>query len=137
MVPRKKDTVVVDPSSTMCCHWLTTIAVPVFYNWCLLVCSLHCLSEDDLTEALAEYPEAKKALEGRGRQIQIKDNLIDEEPAKAGAGPQDIEEKVEDLESSLDTLQTRFARLLAEYSATQMKVKQRLSQLENQSQLSA
>nr|3SWY_A Chain A, Cyclic nucleotide-gated cation channel alpha-3 [Homo sapiens]3SWY_B Chain B, Cyclic nucleotide-gated cation channel alpha-3 [Homo sapiens]3SWY_C Chain C, Cyclic nucleotide-gated cation channel alpha-3 [Homo sapiens] len=43
-----------------------------------------------------------------------------------------LEEKVEQLGSSLDTLQTRFARLLAEYNATQMKMKQRLSQLESQ-----
>ncbi|KAM9054541.1 LOW QUALITY PROTEIN: cyclic nucleotide-gated channel alpha-3 [Megaptera novaeangliae] len=93
---------------------------------------LFCLSKDDLMEALTEYPEAKKALEEKGRQILMKDKLIDEELAKAGADPQDIEEKVEHLESSLDTLQTRFARLLAEYSATQMTVKQRLSQLESQ-----
>ncbi|XP_039088309.1 cyclic nucleotide-gated cation channel alpha-3 [Hyaena hyaena] len=93
---------------------------------------LFCLSKDDLMEALTEYPEAKKALEEKGRQILMKDNLIDKDLAKAGADPKDIEEKVEHLESSLDTLQTRFARLLAEYSATQMKVKQRLSHLESQ-----
>ncbi|XP_053056461.1 cyclic nucleotide-gated cation channel alpha-3 isoform X2 [Acinonyx jubatus] len=93
---------------------------------------LFCLSKDDLMEALTEYPEAKKALEEKGRQILMKDNLIDEDVAKAGADPKDIEEKVEHLESSLDTLQTRFARLLAEYNATQMKVKQRLSHLESQ-----
>uniref|UniRef100_A0A5F9C147 Cyclic nucleotide gated channel subunit alpha 3 n=1 Tax=Oryctolagus cuniculus TaxID=9986 RepID=A0A5F9C147_RABIT len=93
---------------------------------------LFCLSKDDLMEALTEYPEAKKALEEKGRQILMKDNLIDEDVAKAGADPKDIEEKVEHLESSLDTLQTRFARLLAEYTAAQMKVKQRLSQLERQ-----
>ncbi|XP_014391900.1 PREDICTED: cyclic nucleotide-gated cation channel alpha-3 isoform X1 [Myotis brandtii] len=96
---------------------------------------LFCLSKDDLMEALTEYPDAKKALEEKGRQILMKDNLIDEDLAKAGADPQDIEEKVEHLESSLDTLQTRFARLLAEYSASQMAVKQRLSQLESQVQL--
>ncbi|XP_048209483.1 cyclic nucleotide-gated cation channel alpha-3 isoform X4 [Perognathus longimembris pacificus] len=92
---------------------------------------LFCLSKDDLMEALTEYPDAKKALEEKGRQILMKDNLIDEDVAKAGADPQNMEEKVEHLESSLDTLQTRFARLLAEYSATQMRVKQRLSQLES------
>eukprot|EP00069_Balaena_mysticetus_P012604 bmy_21711T0 len=48
---------------------------------------LFCLSKDDLMEALTEYPEAKKALEEKGRQILMKDNLIDEELAKAGAGP--------------------------------------------------
>ncbi|KAM5319015.1 cyclic nucleotide-gated channel alpha-3 [Glossophaga mutica] len=93
---------------------------------------LFCLSKDDLMEALTEYPDAKKALEEKGRQILMKDNLIDEDLAKAEADPKDIEEKVEHLESSLDTLQTRFARLLAEYNASQMKVKQRFSQLESQ-----
>ncbi|XP_054441493.1 cyclic nucleotide-gated cation channel alpha-3 [Pteronotus mesoamericanus] len=93
---------------------------------------LFCLSKDDLMEALTEYPDAKKALEEKGRQILMKDNLIDEDLAKAGADPKDIEEKVEHLESSLDTLQTRFARLLAEYNASQMRVKQRLTQLESQ-----
>ncbi|XP_004609349.2 cyclic nucleotide-gated cation channel alpha-3 [Sorex araneus] len=93
---------------------------------------LFCLSKDDLMEALTEYPEAKKALEEKGRQILMKDNLIDEELARAGEDPQNIEEKVEHLESSLDILQTRFARLLAEYNASQMKLKQRLSHLEMQ-----
>lgn len=35
---KKRDGVVVDPSSNMYYHWLTAIAAPVFYNWCLLVC---------------------------------------------------------------------------------------------------
>ncbi|XP_044539514.1 cyclic nucleotide-gated cation channel alpha-3, partial [Gracilinanus agilis] len=91
---------------------------------------LFCLSKDDLMESLTEYPDAKKALEEKGRQILMKDNLIDEDLAGSGSDPKDMEEKVERLESSLDNLQTRFARLLAEYNATQMKVKQRLSKLE-------
>ncbi|NXT28905.1 CNG1 protein, partial [Syrrhaptes paradoxus] len=91
---------------------------------------LFCLSKDDLMEALTEYPEAKKALEEKGRQILMKDNLIDEEAAKAGADPKDLEEKVERLETALDTLQTRFARLLAEYTSSQQKVKQRLARVE-------
>ncbi|XP_009280014.1 PREDICTED: cyclic nucleotide-gated cation channel alpha-3 [Aptenodytes forsteri] len=91
---------------------------------------LFCLSKDDLMEALTEYPEAKKALEEKGRQILMKDNLIDEEAAKAGADPKDLEEKLERLEASLDTLQTRFARLLAEYTSSQQKVKQRLARVE-------
>ncbi|XP_052629885.1 cyclic nucleotide-gated cation channel alpha-3 isoform X3 [Harpia harpyja] len=91
---------------------------------------LFCLSKDDLMEALTEYPEAKKALEEKGRQILMKDNLIDEEAAKAGADPKDLEEKIERLETALDTLQTRFARLLAEYTSSQQKVKQRLASVE-------
>ncbi|XP_067145804.1 cyclic nucleotide-gated channel alpha-3 isoform X1 [Apteryx mantelli] len=92
---------------------------------------LFCLSKDDLMEALTEYPDAKKALEEKGRQILMKDNLIDEEAAKAGADPKDLEEKVERLETALDTLQTRFARLFAEYTSSQQKVKQRLAKVEN------
>ncbi|XP_074153424.1 cyclic nucleotide-gated channel alpha-3 isoform X2 [Sminthopsis crassicaudata] len=92
---------------------------------------LFCLSKDDLMESLTEYPEAKKALEEKGRQILMKDNLIDEDVVGSGGDPKDMEEKVERLESSLDNLQTRFARLLAEYNSTQMKVKQRLSKLES------
>ncbi|XP_025959023.1 cyclic nucleotide-gated cation channel alpha-3 isoform X2 [Dromaius novaehollandiae] len=92
---------------------------------------LFCLSKDDLMEALTEYPDAKKALEEKGRQILMKDNLIDEEAAKAGADPKDLEEKIERLETALDTLQTRFARLLAEYTSSQQKVKQRLAKVEN------
>ncbi|XP_010184231.1 PREDICTED: cyclic nucleotide-gated cation channel alpha-3 [Mesitornis unicolor] len=91
---------------------------------------LFCLSKDDLMEALTEYPEAKKALEEKGRQILMKDNLIDEEAAKAGADPKDLEEKIGKLETALDTLQTRFARLLAEYTSSQQKVKQRLARVE-------
>ncbi|KAG6925844.1 cyclic nucleotide gated channel alpha 3 [Chelydra serpentina] len=92
---------------------------------------LFCLSKDDLMEALTEYPDAKKALEEKGRQILMKDNLIDEEAAKAGADPKDLEEKVERLESALDNLQTKFARLMAEYNSTQLRVKQRLTKVEN------
>lgn len=28
----------IDPSSNMYYNWLTVIAAPVFYNWCMLVC---------------------------------------------------------------------------------------------------
>ncbi|XP_053160674.1 cyclic nucleotide-gated cation channel alpha-3 isoform X3 [Hemicordylus capensis] len=91
---------------------------------------LFCLSKDDLMEALTEYPDAKKALEEKGRQILMKDNLIDEEAAKAGADPKDLEEKIDKLEMALDTLQTRFARLLAEFTASQSKVKQRIAKVE-------
>ncbi|KAM8976593.1 cyclic nucleotide-gated channel alpha-3 [Pelodytes ibericus] len=91
---------------------------------------LFCLSKDDLMEALTEYPDAKTVLEDKGRQILMKDGLIDEEAAKAGSDPKDVEEKVERLESAFDSLQTRFARLLAEYNSTQLKLKQRISKVE-------
>ncbi|KAE8625629.1 hypothetical protein XENTR_v10006342, partial [Xenopus tropicalis] len=67
---------------------------------------LFCLSKDDLMEALTEYPDAKTVLEEKGRQILMKDGLIDEEAAKAGADPKDVEEKVEKMETAMDSLQT-------------------------------
>ncbi|XP_058134115.1 cyclic nucleotide-gated channel alpha-3 [Dasypus novemcinctus] len=95
---------------------------------------LVCLSKDDLMEALTEYPDAKKALEEKGRQILMKDNLMDEALAAAGPDPAAVEEKVALLEASLDVLHTRFARLLAEYDAAQRKLKQRLGRLESRAQ---
>uniref|UniRef100_A0A8C9R750 Cyclic nucleotide gated channel subunit alpha 3 n=1 Tax=Scleropages formosus TaxID=113540 RepID=A0A8C9R750_SCLFO len=91
---------------------------------------LFALSKDDLMEALTEYPEAKKALEEKGKAILMKDNLIDEEVANAGADPKDLEEKISRLESNLDVMQTKFAKLMAEYTANQNKVKQRISNME-------
>ncbi|XP_073470750.1 cyclic nucleotide-gated channel alpha-3 isoform X1 [Aquarana catesbeiana] len=93
---------------------------------------LFCLSKDDLMEALTEYPDAKTALEEKGRQILMKDGLIDEEAAKAGADPKDLEEKVDKMETAFDSLQTRFARLLADYNSTQLKLKQRITKVEKQ-----
>ncbi|XP_075056223.1 cyclic nucleotide-gated channel alpha-3 isoform X1 [Mixophyes fleayi] len=91
---------------------------------------LFCLSKDDLMEALTEYPDAKTVLEEKGRQILMKDGLIDEDAAKAGSDPKDIDEKVDKLETALDSLQTRFARLLADYNSTQLKLKQRITKVE-------
>ncbi|KAM3869275.1 cyclic nucleotide gated channel subunit alpha 2b [Diretmus argenteus] len=93
---------------------------------------LFCLSKDDLMEAVTEYPDAKKVLEERGREILTKEGLLDENAESGGLGKEDTEEKVERLESSLDTLQTRFARLLSEYTATQQRLKQRVTVVERQ-----
>ncbi|XP_035266793.1 cyclic nucleotide-gated cation channel-like [Anguilla anguilla] len=92
---------------------------------------LFCLSKDDLMEAVMEFPDAKKVLEERGREILQKEGLLDDR-AGGGLGGEEMEEKVERLEASLDTLQTRFARLLSEYTATQQRLKQRLTALERQ-----
>ncbi len=92
---------------------------------------LFVLSKDDLWDALKEYPEAKKVLIDRGRQILIKDNLIDMEIAKKQDQEQEsTEQKLDRVDCSLDTLQTRFARLLAEFNSTQQKLKQRIAKLE-------
>ncbi|NWJ00822.1 CNG3 protein, partial [Crypturellus undulatus] len=91
---------------------------------------LFCLSKDDLMEALTEYPDAKAMLEEKGKQILMKDGLLDIEAANLGSDPKDIEEKIHYMEGSMDRLQTKFARLLAEYDASQQKLKKRLTQIE-------
>lgn len=91
---------------------------------------LFCLSKDDLMEALTEYPDAKTMLEEKGRQILMKDGLLDINIANMGSDPKDLEEKVTRMEGSVDLLQTRFARILAEYESMQQKLKQRLTKVE-------
>lgn len=92
---------------------------------------LFCLSKDDLWDALTDYPEAKKKLIERGRLILMKDNLLDEEALKKAEEKQEsTEQRVDRMDVSLDTLQTRFARLLAEFNSTQSKLKQRITKLE-------
>nr|XP_057943086.1 cyclic nucleotide gated channel subunit alpha 2b [Doryrhamphus excisus] len=93
---------------------------------------LFCLSKDDLMEAVTEYPDAKTVLEERGREILMKEGLLDENSECGGLQKEDTEEKVERLESSLDILQTRFSRLLGEYAHTQQRLKQRITLLEQQ-----
>ncbi|XP_061565820.1 cGMP-gated cation channel alpha-1 [Cololabis saira] len=91
---------------------------------------LFCLSKDDLMEALTEYPDAKALLEEKGRQILMKDGLLDLEVAAQGPDPKEVEEKVDRMALMLDTMQTRYARLLAEHEATHSKVKYRVTRLE-------
>lgn len=92
---------------------------------------LFALSKDDLMEALTEYPDAKKALEEKGKAILMKDNLIDEAVANAGADPKDIEEKIVKLQSNLDTMQTKFTQLMAEFTFNSTRMKQRVSAMED------
>ncbi|KAH0616210.1 hypothetical protein JD844_027166 [Phrynosoma platyrhinos] len=92
---------------------------------------LFCLYKDDLMEALTEYPDAKVMLEEKGKQILMKDGLLDLEAASGGRDPKDLDEKVNHIEIMLDNLQVRFARLLAEYDAAQQKLKRRLTEVEN------
>ncbi|XP_078542022.1 cyclic nucleotide-gated channel alpha-2 [Lissotriton helveticus] len=91
---------------------------------------LFCLSKDDLMEALIEYPDAKKVLEARGREILTKEGLLDESKEKQETEGKNVEEKLERLETNLDMLHTRFARLLTEYNAGQLKLKQRITNVE-------
>ncbi|MGH0158216.1 UNVERIFIED_CONTAM: hypothetical protein FKN15_035206 [Acipenser sinensis] len=91
---------------------------------------LFCLSKDDLMEALTEYPDAKAMLEEKGRQILMKDGLLDLDVAALGPDPKDMEEKVTRMYASLEHMQIKFARLLAEYDVGQKKLKQRITGIE-------
>ncbi|CAM1319621.1 CNGA2 (predicted) [Pycnogonum litorale] len=92
---------------------------------------LFCLSKDDLWDALSEYPEAKKLLIERGRLLLQKDGLLDEDQFEAEQKKQiSVEEKLDNVEEMLDNMQTRFARLLAEFTSSQQTIKQRLTYLE-------
>lgn len=92
---------------------------------------LFCLSKDDLWEVLMEYPDAKKILIDKGKKILRKDNLLDEDLMKKVEAEQETtDQKLDRIDSCLDTLQTRFARLLADFNTTQQKLKQRITRLE-------
>ncbi|KAF7651594.1 hypothetical protein LDENG_00108880 [Lucifuga dentata] len=88
---------------------------------------LFCLSKQDLMEALQEFPHARAQLEQRGRDILQKEGLLEEVNVSAG---EELQEKLERLETSLDRLQTCLARLQSEFNSSQLRVKQRLTALE-------
>uniref|UniRef100_A0A668VFS2 Cyclic nucleotide-binding domain-containing protein n=1 Tax=Oreochromis aureus TaxID=47969 RepID=A0A668VFS2_OREAU len=92
---------------------------------------LFALSKDDLMEALTEYPDAKNALEEKGRAILMKDNLIDESLV-AATDAKDLEDKVDQIEASFEIMSAKFRKLTNQYESSQRKLKQRLSNLSNQ-----
>ncbi|GFR07641.1 cyclic nucleotide-gated cation channel subunit A [Trichonephila clavata] len=95
---------------------------------------LFCLSKEDLWNVLAEYPEAQKMLIERGKQILIKDGLLDEKDAKArDMEDTNLQARFSKLQTAFDNLQTRFARFFSEYTRTQKQMKQRLYRLEMKS----
>ncbi len=90
------------------------------------------LSKNDLWQTLTEYPGAKTSLMERGRILLQKNRLLDAELEKKQQREQeDIEDRIVRVETNIDTLQTRLARLMAEFSSTQMKLKRRLSRMEH------
>ena len=66
---------------------------------------LFSLSKDDLWEALAEYPEARRVLLDTGRQILEKDNMIDPKLAQTeAAADESTTEKVVRLQTELESV---------------------------------
>uniref|UniRef100_A0A0N5C703 Cyclic nucleotide-binding domain-containing protein n=1 Tax=Strongyloides papillosus TaxID=174720 RepID=A0A0N5C703_STREA len=88
---------------------------------------LFVLNKQDLWNALKEYPEARKMLIAKGREILKKDNLLDE---NAPEEQNTVEEIAEELQNSVRVLQTRLARLTAEYTNTENKLRNRIEYLE-------
>ncbi|KAG5892932.1 hypothetical protein JTB14_006245 [Gonioctena quinquepunctata] len=92
---------------------------------------LFCLAKDDLLVALSDYPEARATLTERGCQLLRKDGLLDEEQFQNARETQvSMVDSIKKLESIVETLQTRLARFLAEFTASQAKLKQRLTKVE-------
>lgn len=92
---------------------------------------LFALSKEDLMEALIEYPDAKYALEEKGRAILMKDNLIDESLV-AAVDAKDFEVKVDQIETNLEVMMNKFRKLADQYESSQRKLKQQLSNLSNE-----
>lgn len=93
---------------------------------------LFVLSKEDLWEALQEYPEARRTLIEKGRQLLRKDNLLDEEVAKRQDMEQiSVEQKVDALESIFENVNIRLDRLKIEFEAMQLDIDDRLADVED------
>lgn len=91
---------------------------------------LFCLSKDDLMEALTEYPDAKNMLEEKGRQILMKDGLIETDPANLKPDQKDLEDKVNRIYSTMELMQAKIKKLLADYEKTEQNLKEDIARLE-------
>lgn len=92
---------------------------------------LFCLSKDDLMESLTEYPDAKTILEDKGREILMRDNLIELNPANIMPEVKDLEEKVNKLYSSIEMMQGKLKRILGNYKSTDKALRHRIKELEH------
>ncbi|GMR42714.1 hypothetical protein PMAYCL1PPCAC_12909, partial [Pristionchus mayeri] len=90
---------------------------------------LFVLNKNDLWVALKEYPEARKTLLVKGREILRKDNLLDDNAPEEQESPEEV---VDNLLQSISVLQTRVARLMAEKTSTESKLNNRIEVLERE-----
>jgi len=91
---------------------------------------LFALSKDDLMECLKEYPEAKTMLEDKGREILMKDGLIELDPDKIKPETKDLEEKVNRLYSVMDLLQMKLKKVLVKHKSADLALKKHIRHLE-------
>jgi len=88
---------------------------------------LFVLSKEDLWEALQEYPEARRTLIEKGRQLLRKDNLLDEEVAKRQDMEQiSVEQRVDALDCVFENVYIRLERLKTEFEVMQVDIDERL-----------
>lgn len=91
---------------------------------------LFCLSKDDLMESLMEYPDAKGMLEDKGREILMKDGLIELDPANIMPEAQELEAKVNKLYNTMELMQTKLKKILGNYQNTDQALRHRIADLE-------
>ncbi|KAM9314840.1 cyclic nucleotide gated channel subunit alpha 1a [Pholidichthys leucotaenia] len=92
---------------------------------------LFCLSKDDLMESLLEYPDAKGMLEDKGREILMKDGLIDLDPANIKPEVKELEDKVNKLYSTMELMQVKLKKILGNYENADKSLKHRIADLEH------
>ncbi|VDM10314.1 unnamed protein product [Wuchereria bancrofti] len=90
---------------------------------------LFALNKNDLWTALKEYPDARKLLIAKGREILRKDGLLDED---APEEQMTAEEMAKSLQNKLEIVQTKMARFAAEFSSVKTKLLARIEYLETQ-----
>ena len=102
---------------------------------------LFSLSKTDLLEALMEYPDARAALEERGRQTLRNDKTLTKSELMAMAVSskrskpsaqtmEGLKKRLEEVENNFQELNERMANLIGEYSTTQMRLRRKVRALE-------
>uniref|UniRef100_A0A8R1Y1E8 Cyclic nucleotide-binding domain-containing protein n=1 Tax=Onchocerca volvulus TaxID=6282 RepID=A0A8R1Y1E8_ONCVO len=90
---------------------------------------LFALNKCDLWTALKEYPDARKLLIAKGREILRKDGLLDED---APEEQMTAEEMAKSLQNTLKIMQTKMARFATEFNSVKSKLLARIEYLETQ-----
>ncbi|VDK81191.1 unnamed protein product [Litomosoides sigmodontis] len=88
---------------------------------------LFALNKNDLWTALKEYPDARKLLIAKGREILRKDGLLDENAPEEQIS---AEEMAKNLQNTLKIMQTKMARFAAEFKSVKLKLLARIEYLE-------
>uniref|UniRef100_A0A0R3RVK4 Cyclic nucleotide-binding domain-containing protein n=1 Tax=Elaeophora elaphi TaxID=1147741 RepID=A0A0R3RVK4_9BILA len=90
---------------------------------------LFALNKNDLWTALKEYPDARKLLIAKGREILRKDGLLDEDATEE---QMTAEEMAKSLQNTLKIMQTKMARFAVEFKSVKSKLLARIEYLETE-----